>query len=66
MPDIIEIRSTGCPKKNKTPILLHISVRINDTVLCFTWAVIGCPPVRFAYRHRSELLAVPEIFWFRF
>ena len=44
----------GCHKKNATPIFLYISVRINDTVLCFKWAVIGCPPVRFAYRQRSE------------
>jgi hypothetical protein len=57
---------TGCPKKNATPIFLYISVLINATILCFIWAVVGCPPERFAYRHRSERWAVPEIFCFRF
>jgi hypothetical protein len=58
--------NTGCPKKNATPIFLYISVRINATVLCFISAVVGCPPECFAYRHRSERWAVPEIFWFRY
>jgi hypothetical protein len=31
--------STGCPKKNETPIFPYISVRINATVLYFIWAV---------------------------
>jgi hypothetical protein len=58
--------ATGCPNKNATPIFLYNSVHINATVICFTWAVKGCPPVRFAYRRRSERLPIPEIFWFRF
>ena len=44
----------GVSKKMRQPIFLYISVGINDTVQCFTWAVKGCPPVRFAYRQRSE------------
>ena len=48
------VGATGCPKINATPIFLYISVRINATFLCFIWAVKGCPPVCFAYRHRSE------------
>ena len=60
------VSSTGCPKKKETPSFPYISVRINTTVPCFIWAVKGCPPVRFAYRQRSERQAVPEIFWFWF
>jgi hypothetical protein len=51
---IKKLETTGCPKKIATPIFRYISVRVNATVICLTWAVVGCPPVRFAYRHRSE------------
>ena len=50
----IKATATGCPQKNATHFSLYISVRINATVLCFMWKVIGCPSVCFAYRHRSD------------
>ena len=52
----------GVSKKNTTPIFFYISIRITATVLCFIWAEIGGPPVRFAYRNMSERFAVHDIY----
>ena len=42
-------------KRNATPVLRYIYVRINSTVLCFIWVEIGGPHTRFAQRNMSEI-----------
>ena len=60
------LKLQGVPTKIQHLFSFLLFMIIISIVICFIWAEIGCPPVRFAYRNMPERCAVPQILRFRF